>query len=150
MALPTNITTSTTGHAELHNQVNAAVNALEPLGINSGWRDLSPLLLNGWTAGTFIRARRYGGQVQVLVRGLNGANATSARIMNMPRGFEPITDFQTGLLKDSTGAWSKNIAISTAGGFQMDTKTVLAGASAQIFTYPCSASVPAEWPGNPA
>lgn len=59
--------------------ISGAGTAASPLVIaqaDTGWRDVSSMLMNGWTATSF-RARRIGCTVYVRPRGLNGKAATS-------------------------------------------------------------------------
>lgn len=56
---------------------------------DTGWRDVTSLLLNGWTASTRVTCRRVGEQVQWAWHGISGAARTSDRIMMQPVGFRP-------------------------------------------------------------
>lgn len=55
---------------------------------DTGWRNVSSLLVNGWT-GT-VRIRRVGDLVYLRVYALNGVNATSATFMNGITGFRDV------------------------------------------------------------
>jgi hypothetical protein len=54
---------------------------------DTGWRDVSASLTNGWT-GT-LHVRRVGGVVEVLAHALSAASATSGVVYTLPAGFRP-------------------------------------------------------------
>ncbi len=54
---------------------------------DTGWRDVSASLTNGWT-GT-LNVRRVGGVVEVLAHALSAASATSGVVYTLPAGFRP-------------------------------------------------------------
>lgn len=54
----------------------------------TGWRDVSSLLSNGWTA-TRIRLIRRGNRAILKVAGLDGTLATASTIITVPVGFRP-------------------------------------------------------------
>lgn len=54
----------------------------------SDWRDIRGLLINGWTAHTFL-AQREGDEVRWLIRGLSGSAATDRPILPAIPGFFP-------------------------------------------------------------
>lgn len=59
---------------------------------DTGWRDLSGSLINGWTAGAVpapARVRRVGYLVTIRAYGLNGTAATAAAAFTLPVGFRP-------------------------------------------------------------
>ena len=89
LPLRTDITTTTTGHAEIHNQTNAEVNTL---GRTTGWRNVSTggssLLVNGWT-GT-VHIRRDNNTIYCRIGSLSGTAATADKFMSMPAGFSPV------------------------------------------------------------
>lgn len=74
--LPTNVTAGTTGHAGMHNTIAAELNRMTR---DTGLRDASSLIANGWTldSGGFIYIRRVDDEVTLYMRGLNGSAATS-------------------------------------------------------------------------
>jgi hypothetical protein len=58
---------------------------------DSGWRDISGLLINGWTAGEAIRAKRVNERVTLLGAGLYWAAAGHGSVLvSMPAGFLPV------------------------------------------------------------
>jgi hypothetical protein len=52
---------------------------------DSGWRNISSTLLNGW--GGDLRVRRSSGTIDLLSSYLDGRNATADEICNLPSGF---------------------------------------------------------------
>lgn len=101
--LPTNVTSGTTGHAGFHNTLHAEVNALSR---DTGLRDLSTKLVNGWTLdpGGFIYLRRRDSDVELHVQGLNGSAASSNIFLNfgtgepnVSRDFRPSYDGATSI-----------------------------------------------------
>ena len=146
MALPTNIAVDTTGHANIHNQTNEAVNELAR---DTGWRDISGLLINGWDAGTFIRIRRKDDRVQLLLRGVSGSSATSVKLMNMPAGFTAPTDLELAPYRCTDQSNTTLFIGSTIeGGIRLGTTgKQLAATVAQIAEWPCTAAWPSTLPG---
>lgn len=64
---------------------------------DTGWRDISGMLINGWSARTFLRLKRQGSRVSLIHRGLDGTNATSGKVISaLPSGFRPATDTSGG------------------------------------------------------
>ena len=61
-----------------------------PIYYDSGWRDITTLLLNGWRA-TWIRARRTAQLVEVKALGFDGSEAKSSIVLNLPVGFRAPT-----------------------------------------------------------
>ncbi|AOZ65105.1 hypothetical protein KDI99_gp02 [Arthrobacter phage Greenhouse] len=56
---------------------------------DTGWRDVSSLLINGWTASQ-IYLRRYGDRVTLKMYNVDGAAAAGVpSILNLPLGFRP-------------------------------------------------------------
>lgn len=57
---------------------------------DSGWRNVSSMLVNGWAA-THLRLRRQGATVSLMYYALNGASATSDEFITggLPLGFRP-------------------------------------------------------------
>ena len=53
---------------------------------NTGWRNVTSSLINGWTAGEFL-LRRIGSQVYLRTEALNAATMTSASPYTLPSGF---------------------------------------------------------------
>lgn len=57
---------------------------------DTGWRDVSANLANGWTGALYIR--RVGVTIEVVGRGLDSASATSSQLYTLPSGFMPPRD----------------------------------------------------------
>jgi hypothetical protein len=56
---------------------------------DSGWRDVSSLLVNGWSASTgYIQLRRIGSTVRLRCSALKGAASLTDRILTLPTGFQ--------------------------------------------------------------
>lgn len=74
--LPTNVTAGTSGHADFHNQLHTEVNRITR---DTGLRDISSFLMNGWTlkSGGYAYIRRVDNQVYLYLNGLDGSAATS-------------------------------------------------------------------------
>ncbi|WP_440102367.1 hypothetical protein [Glutamicibacter mishrai] len=144
MALPTNITVDTAGHAGLHNDVNAEVNRLAR---DTGRRNVTSLLINGWTASA-VEIQRQNDRAYLRITGLNGSAATSSRFMDMPAGFQPPLILETYPQRDSSGTIKQGITLSLSGGFTMPSGTVHGTASAREISWACTAGWPASLPGS--
>lgn len=93
--LATNVATGQTGHADLHNEERAALNEVWYSTIqDSGMRDITASLVNGWTVEPdgFIRVRRVGKTIAYYIRGLNGATAADGRVFEGFPGFQQFAD----------------------------------------------------------
>lgn len=81
---------------------------------DTGWRDISPLLMNGWAA-TDIRILRDGRRVTVKARGLSGALATDKSIITVPSGFAIVAGgTETGFVPDGAEkpvAWRSSLTL---------------------------------------
>lgn len=70
--------------------IDAAIAALNTrateLEYDTGWRNVTGSLINGWTA-TYVHVRRTGRRGVVRFQGLNGAAATSPYFVQIPAGF---------------------------------------------------------------
>lgn len=129
--------------------VNQVAKDLNSTTRDTGWRDVSSLLLNGFTVGTLLRIRRKDDRVQLMFRGLNGSAATSTQFLAVPTGFQPVTDLEDGPFRSSADAYTEKLFVGTSAGFRMNvTGRAMAGSAAQIFEYPCSATWPATLPGT--
>lgn len=74
--------------------------------LDTGWRDITSLILNGWTAST-LRIQRFGNTVTVMGRVLNGVAATSAKLLSVNlSGFRPsdTSAVHTGFVPDAAEA----------------------------------------------
>lgn len=69
-SLPTNVTAGTPNLPGMLNESHGAMNTLSR---DTGWRDLSGLLVNGWTA-TMIRVRRQNDITVFRIQGLSGGS----------------------------------------------------------------------------
>lgn len=74
--LPTDVTSGSTGHAGFHNTVHTEINRLTR---DTGLRDISGYLINGWTldSGGYALIRRVDERVTLYLKGLNGSAATT-------------------------------------------------------------------------
>lgn len=102
--LPENITPGTTATFEV--DVEAAWKELNRLSYDTGWRDVTSLLQNGWTA-TVVRVRRVVDEVFWEFENLNGSAATSATIFTLSAfsGFAPVggSVTETDVWRGATG-----------------------------------------------
>ena len=75
-SLPETVTAGTLDHPGMHQTVNQEMNRITR---DTGWRDLSGALVNGWTidAGGYLAIRREADKTKLAVMRLNGAAATS-------------------------------------------------------------------------
>lgn len=128
------------------NTISTAINrAVE----GTGWRDVSGLLLNGWTA-EICKVRKRGAEVDVFFD-LNGTAATSSTIFNL--GVDWSADRSAGAFYSlpsflGTGAVaSASLRVTSAGQFSS------ADRSANLRTmisFPSNATWPSTLPGVPA
>lgn len=68
----------------------ATVAALAPVLYSSGVRDVTGLLINGWTAGSVTLSRTPGANVTVHFEDLDASTYTSSAVLALPLGFRPI------------------------------------------------------------
>lgn len=54
---------------------------------DTGWRNMSSLLINGWTMANGIRMRRIDDSVHLMIGGANGTAATVDQLLALPVGF---------------------------------------------------------------
>src|SRR5574343_767248 len=91
---------------------------------DSGWRDISSLLLNGWTGSLFIR--RADNMVMLRTSGLSGAGATSDTIATIPSGFRLEATISQILPANATDATVVRAQMTSAGVLTMARATVTA------------------------
>jgi hypothetical protein len=60
-----------------------------PVHYDSGWRDITSTLLNGWGTAVSIRVRRVDAAMQMIVLGTASTGWTAEIAADMPRGFRP-------------------------------------------------------------
>lgn len=144
LPLPTNVTIETAGHADLHNDVNTEVNRL---GQDTGRRNVTSLLINGWTANA-VEIQRKNERCYLRITGLNGSAATSSKFMDMPAGFQPYLITETYPQRDSSGTIKQGVTLSLSGGFTMPSGTVHGTASSREIDWACTAGWPASLPGT--
>lgn len=99
--LPTNITPGVTGTFET--DVEAAWAELNRMTRDTGWRDVTSLLTNGWKA-TKVLLRRIDDRVFWELETLDGSTATTAGVMSNINGFRARgTTNETPLLRGTGG-----------------------------------------------
>jgi hypothetical protein len=92
---------------------------------DTGWRDMSASLTNGWIAGNIL-LRRMGNQSFLSFTGLNGASASADSFLTAPAGWARpiptnhyvpmnITTTTLGVMMFASSAWSTPRAACTAG-----------------------------------
>ncbi|AZS11109.1 hypothetical protein SEA_WAWA_2 [Arthrobacter phage Wawa] len=118
---------------------------------DTGWRDMSSLLVNGWTLGTggALQVRRVGYQVYWRAYNLNGSAATSSVFVMIPAGFGyetynnrlPTTDGTsvTSVLVNNTTGIGANVAVPIATAFASNFSN---------WNYPTVQVWPASLPGS--
>ena len=85
--LTTNIVDGQAGHAALHSEERGRINSAAN---DTGWRIITPLLVNGWTvAYGMLRLRRIGSRVTLRVLNLKGGSS-SVFLPAIPAGFAPV------------------------------------------------------------
>ncbi|WDF32257.1 sialate O-acetylesterase [Arthrobacter agilis] len=111
-----------------------------PAVTDTGWRDISALLKNGWTANQ-LHVRRIGKDLRIRARVLNGVNATSKTIATLPVGFFPTASASTGV---QDGATSTELIVAFNGDLQLPaTGKTYFGSQ---FVYATAAAVPLSTP----
>lgn len=144
--LPTNITPGVTSTFEP--DVEAAWSELNELSRDTGLRDVTSLLLNGWTARS-VRVRRVRNYVDVEVFDLNGTAATSATMLNMSElgGFAPVVAYESDMFRDSAGDASGYFRVS-ASVFSCRIGYVSPSSTVRMMRWRCSAAWPSALPGT--
>lgn len=127
-SLPTNVTAGTTNHTADHNVIAAEINRLSR---DTGWRDVSSFLKDGWAlnAGGKAQVRRQDNQVTWRLVQINGLAATSQNFFAMnasaeiSNGFGPDFPLVSPMFRpapeDTSPFWfyvtSSQFAIRTSG-----------------------------------
>lgn len=105
-ALPTNVAPGTTGRIAQTNVVHAEVNELSRA---TGLRDITSLLVNGWTAtSVYIEITR--DWVHFYWRGLDGSAATSNAFLVFGTGGLPNNFIPIGSAYSSAGHFGSNLS----------------------------------------
>lgn len=123
---------------------------------NTGRRNITALLVNGWTASAVI-IQRIGNRVSIELNNLSGAAATGQTILTIPFGFIP-HDRWTQLMYPRSAAWNSAVrslfirsdtqALTSDGNGQAD--CVYAGSVAYADSYVCAQAWPTTLPGTAA
>lgn len=150
-SLPSPVSASPTGHLDYHTQLHREVNELSR---NTGLRNVTDLLINGWTA-TTVYIERVRDRVYLYVRGLDGSAATSAAFLpfgnaagQIPAGFRPLgNSFQSPAMEDSSG---NSVRLRADANNVTGPLGVNIGGYNREFSWRSTASFPAEstWPGT--
>lgn len=146
-SLPSPVSASPTGHLDYHTQLHREVNELSR---NTGLRNVTDLLVNGWTA-TTVYIERVRDRVYLYVRGLDGSAATSAAFLSfsdLGTGFRPLgNSFQSPLMEDASG---NSVRLRADANNVMGPLGVDIGGYNREFSWRSTASFPAEstWPGT--
>lgn len=148
--LPTTISAGSTGHISHANTVHGEVNDLSR---STGLRNVTSLLINGWTA-TSVYVERIRDRVHLYVRGLDGTAATSGAFLalgtaagQIPLGFRPLgNSFQSPPMETASGEF-KWIQVNAN---NFISPLVDYGGYNREFSYRSTAAFPAEstWPGT--
>ena len=117
---------------------------------DTGWRDVSGLMINGWTA-TRLRVRRLGNVVFFQVAGLDPTAATSNNFLPGLNGF---TVARAAIIAANGTGSPLLIGTNNSGDLATD-RTALGGTPtssyyASEFNYTTTAAWPATLPGTPA
>ena len=124
---------------------------------DTGWRDLTALLLNGFTA-SVVQIRRYRDTVTLRVATLNGTESTSATFLATPSGLLPQANIGAafnGSLGNGVRSDS-SLSIDNYGNgwmkMQGSRSTVVAQTVSQYVSWPANTNVawPTTLPGSPA
>ncbi|RZU61732.1 pyocin knob domain-containing protein [Zhihengliuella halotolerans] len=115
---------------------------------DSGWRDVSGLLTNGWTVGTDFRIRREGYTVTLRIHNLNGSAASTSAVWQLPSGFRPQGTTEVFLRSDEAGTVMKLMTIRWDGAIFMSTGTVTTNNGATEVSFATTAAAPSTLPGT--
>lgn len=127
-------------------EVASTSSRLGDLERDTGWRDLTASLINGWTA-TSVRVRRDGPLGVIRVQGLNGAAATSSYFANIPAGFFAGSQNIPILIGTTNAAvW----VIGGGTGISLPTNTAVSSTVSTASQYVGDLAWPATLPGTPA
>lgn len=110
---------------------------------DTGWRDVSALLINGWTGSVHIR--RCGLTIWLRVQNLSGAGASGSPFM------AAITGFGAGFAGYMAGASSTTLLPLEINGslqFALPTTTVTSAVRWALFSFPTTSPWPTSLPGT--
>ena len=133
--LPETVVEAASGNLAMLSTINKEVNELSR---DTGWRDVTSELINGWTA-DYFKMRRIRGRTFIKHKNLSGLNATSARMMNFTptagkgvgTGFSPGDVFESPQLRiGNEYPLAARMTASLSGGIQMATGLAALGTSA--------------------
>ncbi len=112
---------------------------------DSGWRDISSLLANGWTGQLFVR--RTDNVVLLRSAGLSGAGATADTVATLPTGFRSESTINQILPANATDATVLRAQMTSAGAIILPRAVATAVSS----TWPMSTTnaLPTALPGDP-
>jgi hypothetical protein len=114
---------------------------------DSGWRDCSSLLANGWAGSLFLR--RVDNTVMVRTSGLSGAGATSDTVAVIPSGFRAETTISAILPANATDATAVRAQTVSTGALTMNRALVTGQSSTWSYstTNPLSVTLPGDAAG---
>lgn len=129
--------------------------ALQTIYYDSGWRDVTALLVNGWTTSATVLLRRLNNTVFLSFKnsGLNGSSASADTVMTLPTGFRPGSGgsyhYWPNVLAAGTAVIEMDIGSSGAGVLRARTTVPTAGQIGRSGTsFVTNDSIPASLPGT--
>lgn len=146
-ALPTNITPGVTATFEA--DVESAWTEINELSRDTGLRDITSMLINGWTAST-VRIRRTRNRTYWEFFNLNGSAATSTTVIDMSTltGFRPSASVESEAWRTSTGAFTGYVRVSTTA-VTVPIGYITPASTIRGFDHRCTAPWPTTLPGTP-
>lgn len=111
---------------------------------DTGWRNITSLLVNGWTA-TAVLCRRTGAQVWVSLDNLNGSAATSNQVLVLPTGFGSTKLLYNVGAGTAAGALDKPMWVSAASALASSTRL---NSILGMFQFPTDVAWPTSLPGT--
>src|SRR5690606_1870739 len=125
--------------------------AINELTRDTGRRNVTSYLINGWTASE-VTVQRVRDRVYFRFQGLNGTSATSTRMMDFSgsgigTGFSPPSASESPALRTGS-TYDMRLTVSLTGGISGPTGYNLGTSSAREFSWPCEASWPSPLPGT--
>lgn len=130
-------------HVEVYDQGQARWQTVH---YDSGWRDISGLLINGWTVGNVLRLRRINWRVSLLIRGLNGSAATDNHFATLPTGF--IGNLAMSAVAFDTAGDPSAVRNTTDGSCYWSIGSVGSVSLPVMFEFHTQQSIPASLPGT--
>ncbi|RZU61453.1 hypothetical protein [Zhihengliuella halotolerans] len=116
--------------------------------LDTGWRDLSGLLTNGWVAETQFRVRRVGDKVTLRIHRLNGSAASTSSVIALPSGFRPTNTTELFIRSDEAGTVMKLLTLRWDGAMFLSTGTVTTNNGGSEWTFSTNANWPTTLPGT--